>query len=140
MVIQQKKLQIQQEKQLKQAARELLSHHSDKRIFAFFGAMGVGKTTFIKAICRELGVRDVVGSPTFSIVNQYADADAEPVYHFDFYRIRKLDEVYDMGYEEYLYSGAYCLIEWPEKMQSLLPANSTKVFMEEKNGERIIKF
>lgn len=140
MEVQQKILHITHKKQLKQAARQLLAHYPDGRIFAFFGPMGVGKTTFIKAICRELGVSDVVGSPTFSIVNQYEGEQGEPVFHFDFYRIRKLDEIYDMGYEEYLYSGEYCLIEWPEKMQELLPSGTIVVSMEEQHGERIIKF
>ena len=100
--------------------------------------MGAGKTTFIKAICEELGVSDVITSPTFAIVNEYrSDVAGELIYHFDFYRIKKLEEVYDMGYEDYFYSGALCFIEWPELIEELLPGNAIKVTIEEvENGER----
>ena len=100
--------------------------------------MGAGKTTFIKAICEILGVDDVITSPTFAIVNEYrSDLAGELVYHFDFYRIKKLEEVYDMGYEDYFYSGALCFIEWPELIEELLPGNTVKVsIVETDNGGR----
>jgi tRNA threonylcarbamoyladenosine biosynthesis protein TsaE len=133
-------IRISDEKHLGQAAKALLEKHQGKRIFAFFGPMGVGKTTFIKVLCRLLGVEDLVGSPSFSIVNQYADKNGDPVYHFDFYRIRKIDEVFDLGYEDYFFSGYFCLIEWPEKMQQLLPEDCVRVNIEEQDGERIFRF
>ena len=120
-----------------EAARYFLNAVGDANIFAIDGDMGVGKTTFIKAVCEELGVKDVITSPTFSLVNEYTDGKGEPVYHFDFYRIKKLEEVYDMGYEDYFYSGALCFIEWPELVEELLPGNTIKVTIEEvENGER----
>ena len=104
----------------------------DNTVFAFYGKMGAGKTTFIKAICEELGVTDVINSPTFAIVNEYrSDETGELIYHFDFYRIKKLDEVYDMGYEDYFYSGALCFIEWPELVEEVLPGDAVKVIIEE---------
>ncbi len=123
---------------LQAAAREFVNNMGDHTVFAFYGKMGAGKTTFIKAICRELGITDVVNSPTFSIVNEYrADETGELVYHFDFYRIKKLEEVYDMGYEDYFYSGAVCLIEWPELIEELLPGDAVKVCIEElPDGQR----
>ena len=97
-------------------------------VFAFNGQMGAGKTTFIKALCEALGVSEVVTSPTFSIVNEYrSDETGELIYHFDFYRIKKIDEAYDMGSEDYFYSGAVCLIEWPELVEDLLPGNTVWV-------------
>lgn len=96
-------------------------------IFAFYGAMGAGKTTFIKAICRSLGVKDAVNSPTFTIINEYASAKGFPVYHFDFYRINKLQEAYDIGVEEYFSGNGLCLIEWPEKIEAILPEGCIKV-------------
>ena len=120
-----------------EAARYFLNAVGDANIFAIDGDMGVGKTTFIKAVCEELGVKDVITSPPFSLVNEYTDGKGEPVYHFDFYRIKKLEEVYDMGYEDYFYSGALCFIEWPELVEELLPGNTIKVTIEEvENGER----
>lgn len=105
---------------------------------SLFTENGAGKTTFIKAVCEELGVSDVITSPTFAIVNEYrSDTAGELIYHFDFYRIKKLEEVYDMGYEDYFYSGALCFIEWPELVEELLPGNTIKVTIEEvENGER----
>ena len=101
------------------------------------GFLGAGKTTLIGAILDRLGSADTVTSPTFALVNQYDTADGRPVFHFDFYRIKKLEEVYDMGYEDYLYSGALCFIEWPELIEELLPGNTVKVTIEEiENGER----
>ena len=109
------------------AAKQLLQSCSGKKIFAFYGAMGAGKTTFIKAICEELGVKDPMSSPTFSLVNEYTSANGEQIYHFDFYRIKNSSEAYDIGYEDYFYSGQYCFIEWPEKIEELLPTDIVKV-------------
>jgi tRNA threonylcarbamoyladenosine biosynthesis protein TsaE len=112
---------------IREAARQFIDAMGDQHVFAFYGHMGAGKTTFIKAICEELGVDDVVTSPTFAIVNEYTAADGIPIYHFDFYRIKKLEEVYDMGYEDYFYGDGLCFIEWPEMMEELLPEGATKV-------------
>ena len=101
-----------------------------RRIFAFYGAMGAGKTTFIRALCRALGVEDTVTSPTFAIVTEYATSEDEPIYHFDFYRIRRLSEAYDMGCEEYFQSGHLCLIEWPELVEDALPEETVRVTIE----------
>lgn len=97
------------------------------KVFAFYGKMGAGKTTFIKAVCQELGVRDVITSPTFALVNEYTAGDGTPIYHFDFYRIKKIEEVYDMGYEDYFYSDSLCLLEWPELVEELLPHETVSV-------------
>ena len=112
---------------IREAARQFIDAIGTEHVFAFYGSMGAGKTTFIKAICEELGVDDVVTSPTFAIVNEYTAADGTPIYHFDFYRIKKLEEVYDMGYEDYFYGNGLCFIEWPEMMEELLPDGATKV-------------
>lgn len=112
--------------QLAAVAREIINPAADSKVFMFFGDMGAGKTTFIKSICYELGVTDAVSSPTFSIINEYASA-AGPVYHFDFYRLASIREAYDLGLDEYLYSGSYCLIEWPEKIKPLWPDTFMKV-------------
>lgn len=109
------------------AAKQFINAIGDRTVFAFYGKMGAGKTTFIKAVCEALGVDDVVTSPTFAIVNEYRTDTAELIYHFDFYRIKKLEEVYDMGYEDYFDSGALCFIEWPELIEELLPADVVKV-------------
>ena len=107
---------------IRQAAKEFIAGMDDRTVFAFRGNMGAGKTTFIKAICEELGVEDVINSPTFAIINEYRSSETgELIYHFDFYRIDRLEEVFDMGYEEYFYSGHLCLVEWPEKIEPLLP-------------------
>ena len=121
--------------QIHEAAKQFVQNMGDNTVFAFYGKMGAGKTTFIKAICEELGVKDVITSPTFAIVNEYrSEETAELIYHFDFYRIKKLDEVYDMGYEDYFYSGAVCFIEWPELIEDLLPGNAVSVTIEEVDG------
>lgn len=124
-----------------EAAKQFIAAMEDNTVFAFYGKMGAGKTTFIKAICEELGVTDIINSPTFAIVNEYrSDETGELIYHFDFYRIKKLDEVYDMGYEDYFYSGALCFIEWPELVEEVLPGDAVKVIIEEiENGIRSIR-
>jgi tRNA threonylcarbamoyladenosine biosynthesis protein TsaE len=104
-------------------AEKILRSVPEERVFAFYGEMGAGKTTLIKAFCQVLGSRDVVSSPTFSLVNEYEDGDGNRLFHFDFYRIKRLEEVYDMGFEEYVYSGNYCFLEWPGRMAELLPEN-----------------
>ena len=125
---------------IREAAREFIGHIGEHRVFAFYGEMGAGKTTFIKAICEELGVEDVITSPTFAIVNEYTSSDG-PIFHFDFYGIKKLDEVYDMGFEDYFYSGALCFIEWPELIEEVLPEDAVKVCIkEEEDGTRAILF
>ena len=124
------------------AAREFVAGMGKSRVFAFYGKMGAGKTTFIKAVCEQLGVEDVITSPTFAIVNEYtSETSGDTIYHFDFYRIKKVDEVYDMGYEEYFYSGSLCFIEWPELIESLLPEDATKVTIKEnEDGSRSVIF
>lgn len=118
--------------QIGDAAREFIANMGERRVFAFYGKMGAGKTTFIKAICEALGVDDVITSPTFAIVNEYTSSSSllaphSSIFHFDFYRIKKLEEVYDMGYEDYFYSGCLCLIEWPELIEEVLPEDAVKV-------------
>ncbi len=126
---------------INEAAKQFVAAMGDNRVFAFYGKMGAGKTTFIKALCTELGVDDVITSPTFAIVNEYTAGDGSPIYHFDFYRIKKLDEVYDMGYEDYFYNGGLCLIEWPELIESLLPEDAVEVHIaEQPDGTRTIEF
>ncbi len=122
--------------QLPDVASALLREFEGQRFFAFFGSMGVGKTTLIKELCHQLGVEDNVCSPTFAIVNQYSDRDGEPVYHFDFYRLKDLNEAYDIGYEEYFYSDNYCFTEWTEKIEPLLPSPYVRVTITEDNGTR----
>lgn len=117
-----------------QAAREFVKLLDRGRIFAFYGKMGSGKTTFIKSICEELGVKDSINSPTFAIVNEYEDRNQNTIYHFDFYRIKSIEEVYNMGYEEYFYGDAICFMEWPELIEELLPEETVKVFVEETEG------
>ena len=131
-------IKIQSLEHIHEAAREFIADMGDNTVFALYGYMGAGKTTFIKALCQELGVEDVVTSPTFAVINEYrSDIAGELIYHFDFYRIKKLEEVYDMGYEDYFYSGALCFIEWPELVEELLPGNTIKVTIEElEDGSR----
>ena len=110
--------------------KKFISAIGENKVIAFYGKMGAGKTTFIKALCEELGVRDVITSPTFAIVNEY-NASNQSIFHFDFYRIKKIEEVYDMGYEDYIYSGNLCLIEWPELIEELLPEDTLRVTIEQ---------
>lgn len=125
---------------LADAAQQFISLMGDGRVFAFYGKMGAGKTTFIKAVCEAMGVEDTVTSPTFAIVNEYqSNAVDYPIYHFDFYRIKKLEEVYDMGYEDYFYGGGVCFIEWPELIEELLPEDAVRVeITEEADGSRTV--
>lgn len=117
---------------IKAAAKTFVRNMPHCSVFAFYGQMGAGKTTFIKAICLELGVNDTVTSPTFAIINEYSsEHTCDPIYHFDFYRVKRIEEAYDMGCEEYFYSGALCFIEWPEIIESLLPADAARVTIEE---------
>ena len=126
---------------LAEAAQQFVEQMGEDTVFAFYGKMGAGKTTFIKAICEALGVSDVITSPTFAIVNEYtSQTTGDTIFHFDFYRIKKLEEVYDMGYEEYFYSGSLCFIEWPELIESLLPEDALKVnITANEDGSRMIK-
>ena len=127
--------------ELSQAAKTLLTSFADEKIFAFYAPMGAGKTTFIKIICKELGIQDNISSPTFSLVNEYVTSSGKKVFHFDFYRIKSTTEAYDMGYEDYLYSNAYCFIEWPEKIEELLPEHYVKITIDSVDeGSRIITF
>ena len=140
-----------------EAARQFVESIGDHRVFAFYGHMGAGKTTFIKAVCEQLGVDDVITSPTFAIVNEYTTPSNSPclgggpnaspkqgrvegsIYHFDFYRIKRLEEVYDMGYEDYFYSGSLCFIEWPELIEELLPDDAVRVTItEQPDGSRLV--
>ena len=125
---------------IEESAKEFIRQMGDDTVFAFYGKMGAGKTTFIKALCKLLGVEDEVNSPTFAIINEYrSETTAELIYHFDFYRIKKLEEVYDLGYEDYFYSGALCFIEWPELVEELLPLDAKKVTItENSDGTRTI--
>ena len=118
------------EEELVGVAKSLLNDFSDKKIILFYGEMGVGKTTLIKVLCKQLGVEEATNSPTFSIVNEYLSTSQKSIYHFDFYRIEKEEEVFDMGYEDYFYSGNFCFIEWPEKIPNLLPEEVVKVSIE----------
>ena len=124
------------------AAKKFIENMGDGKVFAFYGKMGAGKTTFVKAVCEELGGDDVITSPTFAIVNEYTSSKTgESIYHFDFYRIKKLEEVYDMGYEDYFYSGSLCFLEWPELIEDLLPEDATKVSIEAADdGSRVVRF
>ena len=138
-------IKIQDIEHIREAAREFINQIGDRRVFAFYGKMGAGKTTFVKAICEELGVEDVITSPTFAIINEYSTNvqrstfNVQRIFHFDFYRIKKLEEVYDMGYEDYFYSGALCFIEWPELIEDILPEDAVRVSIEEQaDGSRLV--
>ena len=120
-------------------AKAFVDEMGDKNVFAFYGEMGAGKTTFIKAICKVLGVTETIASPTFAINNEYKRGDGNPIFHFDFYRIKNMEEAYDFGYEDYFYSGHLCFIEWPELVEPLLPENVVKVQITiDHNEQRII--
>ena len=125
---------------IREAAKQFIANIGDSTVFAFYGNMGAGKTTFVKAVCEELGVDDVITSPTFSIVNEYrSEQTGELIYHFDFYRVKKIEEVYDMGFEDYFYSGALCLIEWPELAEEVLPDDTVIVHIDEQeDGTRLL--
>lgn len=135
------KIKIESPEKLQEAARLFVENKGKGNVFAFYGKMGAGKTTFIKAICEVLGVEDVITSPTFALVNEYTSGDGDPIYHFDFYRIKKLDEVYDMGYEDYFYSDSLCFLEWPELIEEILPEDAVKVTITEMgDGSREVEF
>jgi tRNA threonylcarbamoyladenosine biosynthesis protein TsaE len=126
--------------ELNRIAEKFLDAHPADRLFAFYGSMGSGKTTFIKALCEVLQVADYVTSPTFALVNVYERSNQQEIYHFDLYRIKSINELYDLGYEEYFFSDEYCFIEWPELIEPLLPLNTVKVsIVETGNGNRIIE-
>jgi len=142
-------IKIQNIDTIRESAREFIQNIGEHKVFAFYGKMGAGKTTFVKAICEELGVEDVITSPTFAIVNEYevnlnsqtSNLNSQSIFHFDFYRIKRLEEVYDMGYEDYFYSGALCFIEWPELIEDLLPEDAVKVTITENtDGTRTVTF
>ncbi len=122
-----KTLHIDSLAELPEAAEAVLGALGSRSVIAFRGAMGAGKTTLIREIAAQLGSEDNVTSPTFAIVNQYSGEGGRPIYHFDFYRIDRIEEAYDFGYEEYFYSGELCLVEWPEKIEGLLPENAMTV-------------
>ena len=133
------KLTIATPEALPAAAKEFIAAMDQNTVFAFRAEMGAGKTTFIKAICEELGVEDTINSPTFAIVNEYRSATAELIYHFDCYRIKKIDEAIDFGFEDYMDSGALCFIEWPENVEELLPGDVVNVYIQvEEDGSRTL--
>lgn len=117
-------------KTLDTIAKKLVHQFPDNHIFAFYGKMGAGKTTFIQSVCKILGTNDNVTSPTFALINEYKTSQQQSIFHFDFYRIKDIEEAFDLGYEDYLFSGNYCLIEWPEMIEQLLPENIVKVKIE----------
>ena len=121
------KIVIQHKKDIPAAASKLLKYSAGSRIFAFYGSMGAGKTTIIKAICKLLGATDLISSPTFTIINEYRRKSESALYHIDLYRIKKAMEVYDIGIEEYLSGTSYCFIEWPELVEDMLPEGSIRV-------------
>lgn len=135
------KIEIKGIDEIADAAKEFAAQIGNNKVFAFYGGMGVGKTTFIKAICEEMGVKETITSPTFAIVNEYQDGNSDSIYHFDFYRINKLEEAYDFGYEDYFYSGNICFIEWPELVEPILPLDVVKVSITEADdGTRVLDF
>lgn len=133
------KIEVKNKRNLPHAARELLKHAGENRVFAFYGQMGAGKTTIIKAVCHELGAVDIVSSPTFTLVNEYKTSSGESVYHIDFYRIKKKEEVFDFGIEEYLTGDSYCFMEWPELVEDVLPYDMVRVKISVgENEERLL--
>ena len=134
------KAEIKSVSEINHIAERFLQAFPGDRIFAFYGDMGAGKTTFIKALCEEMQVLDNVTSPTFALINEYKTGKGNTIFHFDFYRIKSLSEAYDFGYEDYFYSGDYCFIEWPELIESLLPSIAIKVLIREtEDGKRVIE-
>jgi len=130
---------IKDKKHLPSAVKQLLEAFSEKRIFAFYGAMGAGKTTIIKSVCKALGATDIISSPTFTLVNEYKTVSGESIFHIDFYRIKKQDEVFDFGIEEYLTGDSYCFMEWPELVEEILPDETVKVRISvDENEQRIL--
>lgn len=120
-------------------ATDILQVYPEKRVYALRGQMGAGKTTFTKQLCEEMGTEDVVNSPTFAIVNVYEDGEGEEIYHFDCYRLKSIQEAMDFGAEEYLYSGQYCFIEWPEMIEDILPEDTVDVFIRvQEDGTRVV--
>jgi tRNA threonylcarbamoyladenosine biosynthesis protein TsaE len=130
------KILIKDKRHLSVASKQLLKYSGDKKIFAFYGSMGAGKTTIIKAICEYLGAVDIVSSPTFTLVNEYKTSAGESLFHIDFYRIKKQEEVYDFGFEEYLTGESYCFMEWPELIEELLPPETVIVRISVDNHEQ----
>ncbi|MBQ4442647.1 MAG: tRNA (adenosine(37)-N6)-threonylcarbamoyltransferase complex ATPase subunit type 1 TsaE [Bacteroidales bacterium] len=129
------------ENQLDQVAEAILKAYPEERVFGFYGEMGAGKTTLIKAICRALGVHDITSSPTFAIINEYWTDSGEPLYHFDFYRIDEPADASRVGFEEYLYSGHYCFVEWTEKVEEILQDDFVPVIIERvDDGRRLFRF
>lgn len=127
-------------KELHWIAKDLLKKFPDSRIFAFYGNMGAGKTTLIQAACHALGSKDYVTSPSFALINEYKSGQNIKIFHFDFYRIKSLTEAFDIGYEDYFFSGHYCFIEWPGKIESLLPPDTIRINLEVlDDGRRDIK-
>jgi len=126
-------------KELSDVAKQILKYTLPYKKFLFYGEMGVGKTTLIKALSLHLGVQDVVSSPTFSIVNEYITKKKEKIYHFDFYRIKDEGEAFDLGYEEYFFSSDFCFVEWPEKVPNLIEDNMVKIFMHIEKEKRVIE-
>ncbi len=134
------KLVIRSLDEIDNVAREFVEKYGSSRIVAFYGEMGVGKTTFIKALCRVMGIVDEVNSPSFAIVNEYRTVSGDTVFHFDFYRLKSIEEAIDIGYEEYVYSGNYCFMEWPEKIEPILPEERLDILIEENDdNSRTIK-
>jgi len=134
------KAEISSLSEINKVAEKFIEAYPGDRLFAFYGKMGSGKTTFIKALCENLTVVDYVTSPTFALVNVYETNHSKEIYHFDFYRIKSLEELFDLGYEEYFFSNEYCFIEWPELIEPLLPPNTIKVYITEtEQGSRIVE-
>ena len=130
-------IEIKNLNQIDSAAADFLALTKKHRLIAFYGEMGAGKTTFIKALCKQLGVADIINSPTFSIVNEYGiENSEEKVFHFDFYRLKKAEEAFDFGVEDYFFSGNYCLMEWPEIVEEILPQNCLKVQIKELEDQK----
>jgi tRNA threonylcarbamoyladenosine biosynthesis protein TsaE len=133
------KIVIKTKKELRSSVKKLLDQTKGKKIYAFYGAMGAGKTTIIKALCEYLGATDLVSSPTFTLINEYRTTNGESMYHIDFYRIKKHDEVFDFGIEEYLTGEKYCFMEWPELVEDILPEETVRVRISvEENEERTL--